>query len=161
MGARRIMVPLDGSAMAEAALPVAEGLATGAETTFFLVRAAEAPDDLADITAARWDAVEVAKSYLETVATALKGHGFEKVEIVTLYGPAPGAILEAARAHEPDLIVMATSGRRGVRRLMFGSVAETVVRGTQVPVFLVRAGDESKPGAPRRAVSAWRERAHV
>jgi nucleotide-binding universal stress UspA family protein len=160
MDVRRIMVPLDGSSMAEAALPVAESLARP-ETSFFLVRAAEAPDGLADVMAARRDTVEAAKKYLETVATALSARGFAKVETVPLYGPAAAAILEAARVREPDLIVMATSGRSGVRRVVFGSVAEAVVRGTPTPVFLVRAGDGSGRSAHTRAVSRESERAHV
>jgi nucleotide-binding universal stress UspA family protein len=160
MDARRIMVPLDGSSMAEAALPVAESLARP-ETSFVLVRAAEAPDGLADVMAARWDAVEAAKKYLEAVAADLSARGVAKVETVALYGPAAPAILEAARVHEPDLIVMATSGRSGVRRVVFGSVAEAVVRGTQTPVFLVRAGDGSGRSPQPRAVSRESERAHV
>ena len=161
MKARRIMVPLDGSTMAEAALPVAENLARRGETTFFLVRAAEAPDNLADIIAARRDAFGAAKKYLETLAKVLSARGFDKVTIVPLYGPAAAAILEAERAHDPDLIVMATNGRTGVRRWMFGSVAEAVVRGTQTPVFLVRAGDS--PGRPvdRPRVSTESAQAHV
>jgi hypothetical protein len=97
MDTRRIMVALDGSAMAEAALPVAESLASRTETTFILVRAA--------------DALDAAEKYLETVATALTTRGFEKVETLPMYGPAAAAILEAARTHEPGLIVMATRGR--------------------------------------------------
>jgi nucleotide-binding universal stress UspA family protein len=95
------------------------------------------------------------------VATALSARGFAKVETVPLYGPAAAAILEAARVREPDLIVMATSGRSGVRRVVFGSVAEAVVRGTPTPVFLVRAGDGSGRSAHTRAVSRESERAHV
>jgi nucleotide-binding universal stress UspA family protein len=147
MDTRRIMVALDGSAMAEAALPVAESLASRTETTFILVRAA--------------DALDAAEKYLETVATALTTRGFEKVETLPMYGPAAAAILEAARTHEPGLIVMATSGRSRVRPLMFASVAEAVVRGTQTPVFLVRAGDPPGRSAYRRGVSSEREREPV
>ncbi|HEY7519200.1 MAG TPA: universal stress protein [Methylomirabilota bacterium] len=100
MNARRILIPLDGSELAEAALPVAESL--------------------------------------ETVAADLRARR--------------AAILEAARTHEPDIIVIATSGRSGVRRIFRGSVAETVVRGTQTPVFLVRAGSTGRM-TDRRTVS--------
>jgi nucleotide-binding universal stress UspA family protein len=157
MHARRILVPLDGSEMAEAALPVAENLTRGADTTFVLVRAAEAPPTLADIVAARLDAIEAAARYLESVAADLRERGFSNVEIVPLYGPAGAVILEAARSYEADLIVMATSGRSGVRRFIHGSVAETVVRGTQTPVFLVRAGNTAGRSAQRREVSLEKE----
>ena len=160
MDTRRIMVLLDGTPMAEAALPVAEGLARQGQTTFVLVRVAEAPDDLADIMAARRDAIDAAQRYLETVATVLSARGFQKAEVVALYGPAAAAILEAARVHEPDVIVMVTHGRRGVRRL-FGSVAEAVVRGTRTPVFLVRAGDGRGQSGYRRGVSRESDRINV
>lgn len=161
MDTRRIMVPLDGTPASEAALPVAESLAKRTDTTFVLVRAVEAPDDLVHVIAARRDAVDAADRYLETVATALSARGFKKVKIVPLYGPPAAAILEAARTHDPDVIVMATSGRSGVRRLMLGSVAETVARGTQTPVFLVRAGEVPGRSAHRRGAATESERAHV
>jgi nucleotide-binding universal stress UspA family protein len=160
MDTRRIMVPLDGTAVAESALPVAEGLGRRADTTFILVRAAEPPATFADIIAARLDACEAAQRYLETVAAGLRARGFAKVEIVPMYGPAAAAVLEAARNHEPDLIVMATSRRSAARGFMHGSVAERVVHGTQTPVFVVRAGDAGRPARPR-GVSPESERPHA
>jgi nucleotide-binding universal stress UspA family protein len=147
MDARRILVPLDGSEMAEVALRVAESLSRGADTTFVLVRAAEAPS--------------VAERYLETVAADLRARRFENVEIVPSHGPASAAILEAVRTYEPDVIVMATSSRRGVRRFSRASVAETVVRGTHTPVFLVRTGDAARRSAHRHGVAPERERVRV
>jgi nucleotide-binding universal stress UspA family protein len=160
MDTHRIMVALDGSTMAEAALPVAESLASRTDTVLILVRAAEPPHAPADVMAARVDDLGAAAQYLDTVAAALRDRGFENVETVSLYGPAAVVILEAARTHKADVIVMATSGRRGVGRLIFESVAETVVRGTQTPVFLVRAGDAPKDTMPRGAGSREREQAH-
>jgi nucleotide-binding universal stress UspA family protein len=103
MDARRIIVPLDGSALAEAALPVAEGLARRADTAFLLVRVAEAQDDLPDIMAARLDTVGAAKTYLETTAEGLNARDFDNGQIVTLHGLAAPAILEAARDKAPLL----------------------------------------------------------
>jgi nucleotide-binding universal stress UspA family protein len=141
MDARRILVPLDGSELAEAALPVAESLTRSADTTLVLVRAVEVRPTVSEIAGARWDALATAERYLHTVADDLRARRFRNVEIVALYGPAAAVILEAVGTYEPDVIVMATSGRSGVRRHLHGSVAETVVRGTQTPVFLVRAGE--------------------
>ena len=141
MDARRILVPLDGSELAEAALPVAESLTRSADTTFVLVRAVEVRPTVSEIAGARWDALAKAERYLHTVADDLRARRFPNVEIAALYGPADAVILGAAGRYEADLIVMATSGRSGVRRHLHGSVAETVVRGTQTPVFLVRAGE--------------------
>jgi len=150
MDARRILVPLDGSELAEAALPVAEGLTTAAGTTFVLVRAVQARPTVSEIAAARWDALAAAERYLRTVADDLRARRFPDVQIAALYGPADAVILEAVGRYEPDLIVMATSGRSGARRYIHGSVAETVIRGTQTPVFLVRANG----AAARRLTSA-------
>ena len=151
MEARRILIPLDGSEMAEAALPVAESLTGNADTTLVLVRATEAPPTLADIAAVRLDAIAAVERYLESVATELRARRFASVEIVPLHGPASSAILEAVRRYEPDVIVMATSGR--ARRFVHDSVAETVVRGTPTPVFLVRADDTGR-SAQRRGKPA-------
>jgi nucleotide-binding universal stress UspA family protein len=60
-------------------------------------------------------------------------------------------ILAQARKVKADLIVMGTHGRRGVARLVMGSDAEGVVRGTRVPVLLVRAPDAARARSKRRA----------
>ena len=158
MDTRRILVALDGSTMAEAALPVAESLARRGETVLILVRASDASDGWADVMAARPDDVGAAARYLDTVAAASRGRAFKKVETVSRYGPPATVILEAARSHRADVIVMATSGRRGAGRLASGSVAEAVVHGTQTPVFLVRAGDAPGGTMHRRARPHERER---
>jgi len=160
MEARRILIPLDGSEMAEAALPVAESLAGTVDTTLVLVRATEVPATLADIVAARLDAIMAAERYLESVAADLRARRFPNVEVVPLYGPASSAILEAVRRYAPDVIVMATSGRSKARRFIHDDVAETVVRGTQTPVFLVRADNPGR-WAQQRGASPEKQRAHV
>jgi nucleotide-binding universal stress UspA family protein len=160
MEARRILIPLDGSEMAEAALPVAESLTGAADTTLVLVRATEAPPMLADIVAVRLEAIAEVERYLQTVAAGLRARRFPNVEIVPLYGPASSTILKAVRTYEPDVIVMATSGRRGAGRFIHDSVADTVVRGTQTPVFLVRAENAGR-SVQRRGDSPEKKRAHV
>jgi nucleotide-binding universal stress UspA family protein len=59
------------------------------------------------------------------------------------YGAAAPAIVEAARVAHADLVVMSTHGRSGIGRLILGSVAESVLRGTRTPILLVR--DQSAP----------------
>jgi nucleotide-binding universal stress UspA family protein len=63
-------------------------------------------------------------------------------------------ILDYARAHDVDLIVMGTHGRRGVRRMLMGSVAEEVVRLAPCPVFTVRTREDGERGWPVRRVLA-------
>jgi nucleotide-binding universal stress UspA family protein len=77
------------------------------------------------------------------------------------YGAAAPAILEAARMTNPDLIMMSTHGRSGICRLIAGSVAESVLRGTRTPIFLVRVEDTPVETAVGRAVEHERETANV
>jgi nucleotide-binding universal stress UspA family protein len=136
----KVLVPLDGSKLAEQALTKALDVAEGGKTTFLLLRAAEASTwpggDAAD------DQVRVvreAEEYLEGIRAALTRRGVRKVEASVWYGPPASAIVEAAQVAKADLIVMTTHGRSGLGRLILGSVAEAVLRGTSTPILLLRA----------------------
>lgn len=140
----KILVPLDGSPLGEHAISSAVELAGESAATLVLLRAAEAHTlPGADPTDAQVQVVEDAEEYLTGVAARLKTAGVKKVETSVWYGPAAPAILEAARLRKVALIVMSTHGRSGLGRLILGSVAESVLRGTSVPILLLRA-----PGAP-------------
>jgi nucleotide-binding universal stress UspA family protein len=146
MKLNKILVPLDGSALAESAIAKAMDLA-GAESTFMLLRAAEAHTlPGVDPTEAQVEVVREAEEYLASVATRLREQGVTSVETSVWYGPAPSAIVEAARLRKADLIVMSTHGRSGLGRLILGSVAESVLRGATTPILLLRV-----PGAPVEA----------
>ena len=135
----RILVPLDGSALAEAALPSAASLAS-ADTVVILMRAAEAHTmPCGDPTAAQVDAVREAEEYLAGVAARLQLNGVKNIATSVWYGPAAPAIVDAARLRKVDLIVMSTHGRSGLGRLILGSVAESVLRGTTTPILLRRS----------------------
>ena len=141
-----ILIPLDGSALAESAIAKAMDLA-GGESTLMLLRAAEAhalPG--VDPTEAQVDVVREAEEYLAGVAARLKEQGIDSVETSVWYGPAASAIVDAARLRKADLIVMSTHGRSGLGRLILGSVAESVLRGSTTPILLLRV-----PGAPVEA----------
>ena len=135
-----ILVPLDGSHLAEAALPKAmELIRDNAEATLILLRAAEATTvPGADPIDAQVSVVREAEDYLETVAARLREDGIFQVRTSVWYGAAAPSILEAARLAKPDLIMMSTHGRNGLCRLVLGSVAESVLRGTRTPIFLIR-----------------------
>jgi nucleotide-binding universal stress UspA family protein len=140
MKIERILVPLDGSALAESALTTAAELASPGLATLIVVRAAEAHTfPGVDPTDAQVQVVREAETYLATVTERLKQQGLTKVETSVWYGPAAGVIVEAARARKADLIVMTTHGRGGLGRLILGSVAESVLRGTTRPILLLRA----------------------
>jgi nucleotide-binding universal stress UspA family protein len=147
---KRILVPLDGSPLAEAVLPEVKELAALHEAEVVLVRVAWAhafPGMSAVDAQVR--AVDEAQAYLALVETDLVAHGLS-VRSVVRYGHAAEEILDHARVENADLIAMSTHGRSGVRRWVLGSVAETVVRHAAVPVLLVRLTGP----APVRATSA-------
>jgi nucleotide-binding universal stress UspA family protein len=154
----KILVPLDGSLLAEAALPkAAELVGHHSRATLILLRAVEATTlPGADPIDAQVSVVHEAEDYLETVAARLRADGVPGVKTSVWYGSAAPSILEAARMTKPDLIMMSTHGRSGFRRLVLGSVAESVLRGASMPVFLIRVdGARLESGArEREAINA-------
>ena len=152
MKVKKILVPLDGSALAEAAVWKAIGLGT-ADTMLVLLRAAEAyrlPG--ADPIQAQITAVREAEEYLASVAARAREAGIGQVETHVWYGPPGAAIVEAAEAQQADLIVMSSHGRSGLGRLILGSVTESVLRGTRTPILVLRPD-----GAPVEAPSAGKQ----
>jgi nucleotide-binding universal stress UspA family protein len=144
MDVKIIMVPLDGSELAERALAPAAELARDASATLVLVRATEAPVMYgADPTEAQVTVVREAEVYLDKQARRLRREGVARVETSVWYGPAAPSLVEAARRRKVDLIVMSSHGRSGLGRLVLGSVAESVLRATTTSILLVRA-----PSAP-------------
>ena len=136
----KILVPLDGSFFAEAALPKAvELIRSNPDATLILLRAAEVTTlPGVDPIDAQVSVVREAEDYLETVAARLREEGLPRVRTSVWYGAAAPSILEAARLAKPDLIMMSTHGRSGFGRLVFGSVAESVLRDTRTPIFLIK-----------------------
>jgi nucleotide-binding universal stress UspA family protein len=141
-----ILVPLDGSPLAEAILPVAEEWAKEEGAEVVLLRAVLAPHGLGrDDTEATVRVVEEAEAYLKEVAERLERRGLKQVRWVVWYNEAATAIAEAVGRYGVDLIAMATHGRSGLSRLLLGSVAEAVVRAVRVPVLLLRGQSAWKP----------------
>ena len=163
MKLNKILVPLDGSALAESAIGKAVEVAGDRSVTLMLLRAAEAHTlPGMDPTEAQVEVVREAEEYLGTVAARLKEQGMKGVETSVWYGPAAAAILDAARLRKADLIVMSTHGRSGLGRLILGSVAESVLRGTTTPILLLRAPEapvEAPPGTSQARPS--KETSHV
>ena len=143
MNVKTILVPLDGSRLAEMALAPAIEMARDKDAKLVLLRAAEAHTTVADPTEAQVTVVREAEEYLIGVRARVLERGAAEVETSVWYGPPAEAIVEAARYRGADLIVMSSHGRTGFGRLVLGSVAETVLRSTLTPILLIRAG-----GAP-------------
>jgi nucleotide-binding universal stress UspA family protein len=124
----RVMVTLDGSSEAELVLPYARALATRFSSEIILL---SVPDDLQ-----AESQLENLKRYLDDVAEAMAASGLSVRPTVTGTDPAH-TIVEMARSNNVDLIMLATHGRGGRARLMYGSVADTVIRNCHRPIFMV------------------------
>lgn len=144
---KRALVALDGSPVAESIIPFILDIAGPLDLEVILLRvlpplqpvviegAAYVP--IEDPEAERIDAQE----YLAPVAIELRNKGV-RVTTEVRSGDPGREILAAARDAGADLIAMSTHGRGGLGRLLFGSVAEAVLRETKIPVFLMRTTEE-------------------
>jgi nucleotide-binding universal stress UspA family protein len=139
-----IIVPLDGSSLAESALPLAEELARMFGNPLRLVRAVEKPpvatvsyDYPAVIAGAEDWAIEETNRYLQRKQEEVAERGLHVTTESSTGSPA-WFIEECIQAHNAGLVVMASHGRSGLGRLIMGSVAQSVLREGEVPVLLVR-----------------------
>ena len=182
MDLRQILVPLDGSDLAERALPLAEQLARRAGAELVLARAplARVFAGMDALDAEQTDAIALveAEAYLRDHCARLEQRGL-RCQIATpvalgeedgvdvsqvvrptlpfrqlaaIYREAAEAISREAEARRVDLIVMATHGRSGLRRWVYGSVAMDLLRRASIPLLLVRSGAAATlpEGAPLR-----------
>jgi nucleotide-binding universal stress UspA family protein len=135
----RILVALDGSRWAEAALPKAVELVKqndGAKVV--IVRAVDpATLDGAGFTEARVRAINEAADYLGTIAAQLREEGVRPVSRSVLYAAAGPAVVRVARAVKADVIVMAAAHRNTAGHLVPGPIAEFVRHQSGRPIFLV------------------------
>jgi nucleotide-binding universal stress UspA family protein len=145
---KRALVPLDGSMVAEAIVPFILEIAGPLDMEVALLRVVvpappvvlEASGAVAveDVEKLRKDAEE----YLASVAPGLRAKGVRVTMSVRCGANAVTEILDGARDLDADLIAMTTHGRGGLGRLLFGSVAEAVLRQAEIPVFLMRQTKE-------------------
>jgi nucleotide-binding universal stress UspA family protein/predicted transcriptional regulator len=137
----RLLVPLDGSTLAERALDSAAEIARPDSLTV-LVRVEETtqnpPAEGADGSPRPGSGAVGSSSaaYLQSIAETMRSKGL-RVDTDVRDGRPATQILEAAQAHEADVIVMGTHGRSGPARWLLGSVADEVVRHADRPVLLV------------------------
>jgi nucleotide-binding universal stress UspA family protein len=148
----KILVPLDGSTTAEAALPLALQLARAEKDALVLLKVANihpAPDpapcepDVAPI--------RDAQSYLDTTRRQLPPD-YREVSTVVWRGTPAAAIVCAAVQYGADHIVMTTHGRMGNQRDMFGSVADAVLRNAPMAVVVVRPPREQPATSAANAI---------
>lgn len=155
----RILVPLDGSKLAEGVLPHAEVMGKQFDAELLLFRAvptfvqllqqtaSSEPSGAAaelstDIAHRQLEAeTQAAEAYLEGVSRQLRSAGL-RAGVHVAEGAAGAAILDCAKQAEVSLIAMSTRGRGGLERVVFGSVADEVLRNTHLPLLLIRAQEQ-------------------
>jgi nucleotide-binding universal stress UspA family protein len=147
---KRVMVPLDGSPLAEGILPFILQIAGPLDLEVVLVRVVQPipPQALEGTGHVVLDDVPArlreAREYLAPVAADLRGRGV-RVTTEARHGDPVKELVAAARDAGADLIAMTTHGRSGVGRLLFGSVAEAVLRQANVPVLMMRLSGPPVP----------------
>ena len=145
----KIMVPLDGSELAECVLRQVEALAKGCQAKMVILVRAFEPFQAANIGGeyipnekeiARIDNdfKAEAQNVLKEVAERLKSNGIA-ARWAVLTGKPSEVLSDFAKADNCDLIIMATHGRSGVSRWVWGSGADRILRSACVPVLMVRA----------------------
>jgi nucleotide-binding universal stress UspA family protein len=149
-----ILVPLDGSRRAEAALPLAARIAHQGPATLVLVRVVSVLSEYWPTVSTAYPslteaAVEAdlaeASVYLEEVASARELAGL-CVKTAVHYGPVVPTILSVATSYASNLIVLCSHGSAGMIHWMMGSIAEKIARHATVPVLVVREGKASSGG---------------
>jgi nucleotide-binding universal stress UspA family protein len=124
----RIVVPLDGSAEANAALPLTRTFARATSARVTLVRVKSETESRQELSAE-----------LSRIAAELAGAGLV-VQAVVREGEPADEILGEVKARSADLVIMRTHGRSGLGRAVLGSVTERILKASVVPVVLLRPG---------------------
>lgn len=153
----RILIPLDGSKLAEAILPHAVVYANTRGAGITLLHVVSIPQPLI---LASWEALdanvarsmledagnEEIKEYLEGIAASLCAQGMDTLCQILLNEAKPASAIDTYVKQHPEieLVAMSTHGRSGLGRLIFGSVAEEVVQGAIVPVLLARSASTAE-----------------
>jgi nucleotide-binding universal stress UspA family protein len=143
---KRILIPLDGSAMAEQALPYAIAQAEQFSALLILLRILEPLPHVRGMSAGDVDSIkrqtrEWAQEYLDRLVADIREKGVS-VQAAIVEGQPNVSILQFGEKNQVDLIVLCSRGRSGLSRWLMGSVADRVVRGATVPVLLVRTRKE-------------------
>jgi len=139
---KKILVPLDGSELAECVLPHVKAIAAGCSTgQVVLLRIVEplpaGTPPAVDFEVVQKAGVKAAEGYLVKVKAQLSKEGLN-AEAKVLTGRPAETITDFAQREKVDLIALATHGRSGISRWVFGSVADKLVRSSSVPILLIR-----------------------
>jgi len=160
---KRIVVPLDGSALAEQILPRVATLAglEGAELTLlYVLKPHTYSQDQIDHPLLPWweKDIATAQAYLFPMAARLRRHGFTVSSDIVIGANVADKIAEFARCERADLIAIATHGRGGVARMLHGSVTDALTKSARVSVFVFHPSakdtvSDVKPLADRKVAA--------
>lgn len=141
---KEILVPLDGSAFAEAALPLAMALSKKTKANIHLVTVVE---PLPAFAYEEWEsaAKEWSEEYIENVADRVRAGTDAEVTTGTHTGHVVETLMAEAATRKADIVVMATHGRGTLSRAWLGSVADGFMREAQIPVLFVRPEEGEAP----------------
>lgn len=145
---KRILVPLDGSSRAEKILPHVEELAHRFEASVIFLEVVEPVPVIMDahesVITMQMDEMKFREDEARSYLTARAGE-FKQLGVSTsfrlLHGPVVEAICSVAEADDVDLVAMASHGRGGLGRMVYGSVASGVLEHIDRPLLLIRARD--------------------
>ena len=146
---KKILIPLDGSRLAENAIPYAEEIATKFKAQLVLIQVLQPRLMMPEYEPGFYDEAikiehDTAKIYLHGLKDRI-GYFHIPVETAVLDGgTVAGTIIDHAKEAGIDLIVMNTHGRSGIDRWFYGSVADKVLQQAHCPVLLVRGGPGEK-----------------
>lgn len=142
---KRILVPLDGSNLAELALAYAEELATAFNSEVVLLYVSEPKED---------QYRPMHQLYVEEVAKRVGEHIKKpaKIKTAVLTGEPAEEIINYAQKNKASVIIMASHGRSGITAWVMGSVAGNVLQATEVPVLLIGVSKPSRKAPPKRLV---------
>jgi nucleotide-binding universal stress UspA family protein len=139
-----IMVPLDGSTLAEQAIPTAVAIAerAGSKLKLLLVHGPlPLVDDGATYTELELAMEKADRDYLNSVAGRLRERLGPALSCAVVKGPVTKTLARYTRELGTDLVVMTTHGRGGIRRAWLGSVADELIRTAEVPILIVRPNE--------------------
>jgi nucleotide-binding universal stress UspA family protein len=141
---KRMLVPLDGSELAEVALSYAKELAGRLDLELFLLQVYEPHGSESQFTCQLYieraaEMAEMQSRGVQTKTGATPGGKAVEARGAVVTGHPAEEIIRFASENNIDLILMATHGRSGVKRWVLGSVADKVLRASEVPIWLVRA----------------------
>jgi nucleotide-binding universal stress UspA family protein len=141
---KRMLVPLDGSELAEVALSYAKELAGRLDLELFLLQVYEPHGSESQFTCQLYieraaEMAEMQSRGVQTKTGATPGGKAVEARGEVVTGHPAEEIIRFASENNIDLVLMATHGRSGVKRWVLGSVADKVLRASEVPIWLVRA----------------------